>query len=459
MVDDEKRVRDRRSTSKKLALAAAAIAGLLLLSLFFYWIGSELPGSVSGPNLGPADVTVRVNTSAPTVVNKMAFGATITQDSRALFTDKGKQLLRSSLGMMNVQIMGWGADNPEPSPGEYSWKTLDQRVQLMRATGSEKMITFCCAPDWMKGGDEGDTDWSELEMAPLPSHYDDYAKLAQRVAQRYPDVQYFQVWNELKGFWNDSKNRWDYEGYTTLYNKVYHAVKEVRPDAKIGGPYVVVPSSSHYPDSQPAINALNKRALDVISYWLAHKDGGDFIVLDGGPSPEDEIFDEELKNEFAAGQYFIDVATWVQKQPNAQGLAIGWAEWYPAASQKWDDLQHINAVVANDMIYTMNSGAAYALMWGAQGDNDGIARPLGIMDKQGQPTPLYDTARAVKEAFPPGTQLYHIEVSRPEMVIALASRTQALLVNKTDQALTVDVNNMRTTLDPYQVSALAFHGT
>ena len=65
--------------------------------------------------------------------------------------------------IQNQHIMGWGGGNPEPSPGEYDWGSLDTRVEMMRRTGARMVITLCCAPDWMKGGEPGETDWSNLE--------------------------------------------------------------------------------------------------------------------------------------------------------------------------------------------------------------------------------------------------------------------------------------------------------
>src|SRR5207245_1228337 len=103
--------------------------------------------------------------------------------------------------------------------------TLDARISAIHAMGAVPVITLCCAPDWMKGGQAGTTDWSRIEVAPLSSHYGDFAALAAAVARRYPEVKYYQVWNELKGFWNDSANTWDYVGYTSFYNQVYDALK------------------------------------------------------------------------------------------------------------------------------------------------------------------------------------------------------------------------------------------
>ena len=64
----------------------------------------------------------------------------------------------------NQHIMGFGGGNPEPSPGEYDWTSLDRRVEMMRRTGARIVITLCCAPDWMKGGEPGETDWDNLAV-------------------------------------------------------------------------------------------------------------------------------------------------------------------------------------------------------------------------------------------------------------------------------------------------------
>ncbi len=401
-----------------------------------------------------ADVTVRVNTSASAGVSNLQAGATMTENSKALSTDDGKKILQSSLGMINVQIMGWGAENPEPSPGNYNWDSLDARVKIMLDSGATPMLTFCGAPDWMKGGDAGSTNWDNLDTAPLPAHYDDFAKLAQQIAKRYPQVRNFQVWNEMKGFYSDAENRWDYEGYTTMYNKVYDAVKAVRPDARIGGPYVVVSSTADYATAAPAEDAIDSKAMDVITYWLAHKHGADFIIVDGGPGTKDKVTSSGVKDEFAAGQFFTDVDNWIRKQPGAENLPIGWAEWYPGSSQNWNNTDHFNAIMANDLITTLNSGASYALLWGVQGNRKGIALPEGIMTSQSKETPYAATSKAFKDFFPPGTRLATATVSQPESVAVLASSSKALLVNKTDHTLSVDVNGTHANLNAYQVSVM-----
>ncbi|MFC7099443.1 hypothetical protein ACFQQB_02470 [Nonomuraea rubra] len=188
--------------------------------------------------------------------------------------------------LQNQHIMGFGALNPEPYPGQYFWEDLDSRMNVMRQSKATPVITLCCAPDWMKGGPEGptaDSAWAEhLEDAPYPEFFDEFAKLSATVAQRYKDVKYFMVWNEFKGFWKDHSKPADYKGYTEMYNKVYDAVKAVRPDAQIGGPYLGFDSnaggdtelrgdwgSSTRTCSTPSTTGSRTRRAPTSSSWTA----------------------------------------------------------------------------------------------------------------------------------------------------------------------------------------------
>jgi hypothetical protein len=71
-------------------------------------------------------------------------------------------------------------DNPEPSPGQYDFRSLDRRMDFIRRSGGIPVIVLCCAPDWMKGGEAGQTDWDRLEDTPLPEHFADFAALSGR---------------------------------------------------------------------------------------------------------------------------------------------------------------------------------------------------------------------------------------------------------------------------------------
>jgi hypothetical protein len=325
----------------------------------------------------------------------------------------------------------------------------------------EKVITLCCAPDWMKGGSPGETDWAKLETAPLPEHYDHFADLAAKVAQRYPDVTYFQVWNEMKGFFNNSLNRWNYEGYTTLYNKVWTKVKAVRPDAKIGGPYVVVDSygggQSHPSQVSGPWGRLDQRPLDVIQYWLKNKAGADFITIDSGTDNKDGVY---AANEFTSMAKFTATANWIRSlspstHPGSTTLPLWWAEWYPEPQNEADSIARKHAIMAAGYVATIAAGSQTALIWGPQGDTAGLGDPLSLFTDTrvaggGQPTPLHATTKIIKDHFGPGTQLYSTNNTSPNFAV-LASRNKMLVVNQTGSNQTLRVYGTNATLAPYEV--------
>jgi hypothetical protein len=291
----------------------------------------------------------------------------------------------------NVHLMGFGTTNPEPSPGDYDWSTLDQRMKLVEDTGSRTVLTACCAPDWMKGGEPGETDWDRLEAAPEPDHFGDYAKLVAATVERYPQIERVLVWNELKGFYHDEDNRWDYEGYTDLYNQIYAAVKGVRSDVEVGGPYVVLssldPGSPDSSDLSGPWGVADQRALDVVDYWLANNDGADFLAVDGSSSTREDSNPTSIS---VGAQKFADLDKWLRERSD---LPIWWAEFYPDVPQGEtggpDSPASAAATLATVAAYA-ESGASVALLWGPQGHDLKYAALWTDSTESGggQPTPL-----------------------------------------------------------------------
>src|SRR5215467_3370931 len=73
--------------------------------------------------------SVTIDLSTQEMTSQFSTGATHIQDDNVSYTTSGKQLLQSALVYQNVFVMGWGSENPEPSPGSYHWGDLDARVQ------------------------------------------------------------------------------------------------------------------------------------------------------------------------------------------------------------------------------------------------------------------------------------------------------------------------------------------
>lgn len=372
----------------------------------------------------PAGVTVTIDLSSQAGTSQFMTGVTRTQLDEGPMTPAGHQLMGQALSLQNVFIYGWGTDNPEPSKGQYDWSSLDARVNDIESSGSQAMISLCCAPDWMKGS-------SDITTAPFSQNYEDFAHLCAKVAKRYNSVKIFQVWNELKGF------NGDHQAYTTLYNDVYYAVKAVRPDAQLGGPYLGV--SPDVPVEEQV----------VYTYWLNNKLGGNFILLDGGPllGTRTDEFNSTI---------FSDWINWVRKQANGgTTLPIGWAEIYTRGLPDDSSLAayHYNATFADDIISNIKLGISYALPWGTSSPN-GVTGdadiPETMMTDSGQPTPMFYTMKDLKKYFGPGTHLYHVKISS-STVTALASPAKTMLVNHLSSNQTVAVNDTTVNLAPYQV--------
>jgi len=364
-----------------------ALAGVLLTLSVVLGSGGAIVPTVGGPEL-PG----------------LTIGVTHTQRSADHWNDRSAVdralgVLESVAPVQNQHLMGWGALNPEPRPGEYDFASLDRRIRMITRTGAEPVLTLCCAPDWMKGGSKGSTDWDHLHAAPTPDHFDDFARLAQVTAARYPGVRRFIVWNELKGFYDEERNRWDAVGYTEMYNHIYRAVKEVRPDALVGGPHVVVDSwSSAESASHPSAvtgpwGVLDQRALDVVEYWLANAVGADFIAVDGSTGTRDSGL---TTTDFAATEKLGAVTRWVRSRTD---LPVWWVEMYATTERQSPSSDPRRAaVMAQALVTVAQAGASGALLWQPEASEDVRTAALftdTTSSDGGRPLPLVSLLEAI----------------------------------------------------------------
>lgn len=401
-----------------------------------------------------------------------------------------KHLLAQSSSLTNIHIIGWGADDPWPDPAQpepTNWSTLDKKLQIALDTGTTPVITLCEAPWWMKGrlNADGSTtrltrndDFADItyDARILDNHMSDWLHLVQRIAERYMappyNVRYFQVWNELKGYYNPIINNWDggnsqgdptednaRHGYTYMYNQVYTTLKQVAqgqgidpPQVKVGGPYVVMDSwaSTNAPDRsnvKDQYGALDRRSLKVVTTWLSERIGGDFITIDGGNINKDQV---NLTDPFTATEKFADAVRWIRSldphtYPGATTLPIWWAEWYAIPFATENNPDYNNALKTYTLLQFINSGTSVALAWGYDG--------LWNADP-GTPGPWYWSAKAIKEHFPVGTPLYETS-STSQDIVALASKSSVLLINKSLLPHVVDVEGKHIPLRSFQVVVIS----
>ncbi|NRQ40513.1 xylan 1,4-beta-xylosidase, partial [Nonomuraea sp. NN258] len=388
----------------------------------------------------------------PALENWPRWGITHTQFSAdnepADAVESAKGVLGRVPMLQNQHIMGWGVGNPEPSPGQFNFRDLDRRLTFMASSRSVPVITLCCAPDWMKGGQAGRTDWSKNHtVAPKSEHFDDYAKLAARVAKQYPTVKHYMVWNEFKGFWNPDTNRWDAESYTQLYNKVYTALKKVNPEIKVGGPYVPIESNSRGGESELSgpWGVIDQRALDAITYWIEHKKGADFLVVDGASMTKDR---GNLPGDFAAQAKFGAITKWLRQKSG--DLPVWWAEWYVEPENSGWSEEKRTAVQATAMMEFARSGVTTALYWNPQMKDEGECRGCLWAPKRGDEMPMAGLLSGFTRWFPSGAPLVEVASSDPNVKV-LAQAQQVVMVNTTDKDVTATVDGKQVALGPYEI--------
>lgn len=404
-------------------------------------------------------VIINVDYTVPDGISQLETGVTHGQYSldpwgNETAVKNAKKLLSAAVRYQNQHIYGWGATNPNPKHGVYDWKTLDRRIDLIRSMGATPVITLCCAPDWMTSLSTNTSSYPNLP--PTPEHYDNFADLVRRIAMRYPDVKHYLVWNEMKGFWDDSINNWNYVEYTKMYNYVYEALKAVNPTIKVGGPYLVIEGTGSeelgYTDGWYTASPITARDLKVIDYWLTNKRGADFIVVDRKISSDSH--DPNTYSEAELMQlthWFGDITRQITLRTT---LPVWYAEDYFKPSNNW---QFQAAGLASMLYNYVRSSVAVSLRWSPQSTSDGMHkdnRQNLFSDTRvaggGQPFPNYYVYKAFHEHFGAGTQLYRTISSSPDVEV-LASATKTLLINKRSTSITVSVNGTLITMAGYQV--------
>jgi hypothetical protein len=281
-------------------------------------------------------------------MDRLDLGATLTQTT-TLDATLPATLLNNAVSYINVSLGDDGTVDPEPQPGVYDWSSLDARMRQLAPLNTAVVLRAFDAPPWM-------TATGVAKTAPLPQYYQAFANLVLATLQRYRQIHYLVVWNELKGF-RDGPNNWNAQAYTTFYNTVYTTVKAHLPNVLVGGPYVPFPpaTGSATPSSITGPwGAVSQSSLDAITYWLQHRVGADFLAVDGRTA----LPPTTPAQPFASTEMFSAIDSWLHQQTT---LPIWWMEWY-ARSPKigapaW------NAASAYALMQLAASGASNALLW------------------------------------------------------------------------------------------------
>ncbi len=409
----------------------------------------------------PTDVDVSIDRSGRQMTSSMAVGTTLNRftlrpDGDPDAIARGEDFQRRSAVYQVQPVMGNGARNPNPSPGVYDWESLDDQIEQIERTGGIPVINMWGAPDWMKGGQPGETEWGLQEVAPLPEHYNDFAELARRVAIRYPQIRHYIVWNETKGMWNPDMANYDYVEYTRMYNKVYDALKMVDPTLEVGGPYLVIEGTGSLADGKIFTREpLLERNLEFLQYWLEHSHGADFLAVDRKLAQRKDQYPYTRDELMALTPWFGEVNRRIQQ---VTSLPIWWAETYFRCDT---NAQFMAAGLASMLRHQLLAGTEVSLRWSPErqpgADEAGCVYPADDMQNLwtstqvaggGQALPAFEVYEAFKRNFGPGRSIYE-STTTSEHLETLANWYVTLLINKSPETLTVRIDGDVVQLPPY----------
>lgn len=311
------------------------------MTMFTTMAGEEAARGTSGPGGAPpppppppSTINVTIGTSdlvLGTSDGKMdtRIGWTSVHNQRRDATTKA--MLGTASTIQNQHLIGFGSNtNPQPGAGAaYDWSFMDSTYGYPTSatgyfsTAQERSIALTGCPPHMRVPKSGQT-WdpqgvrsgaslTSLSDYSPPNHswFQEFADLCAAFAARYPHVKYFLFWNELKNWYfttqysgsslippgsglpagTGSSNRYWYEGITALWNKIYVAIKAVRPDAILCGPYNSLNSFSWDNSGDWANDAFpdnymgpwgygDKKNLAVLRYFIANCTGVDILCTD-----------------------------------------------------------------------------------------------------------------------------------------------------------------------------------
>lgn len=212
----------------------------------------------------------------------------------------------------------------EPEPGRFDFGPIDRIYEADLTAGVEPLFIFAFAPPWAATDGPCDALVPTCHLPPTPDHYDDAARAAAALAERYPGARGIEIWNEPNTpyFWQPAA---DPDAYTELLKQVHAAVKEVAPQMPVAGASTSASPAGRagYIEDQDFIAAIYERgaaeSMDALSVHVYDEPG----VPSTGPALAalDQI--EATRERFGA-----DEPIWITEAGSSTsgGVAVSVAE-------------------------------------------------------------------------------------------------------------------------------------
>ncbi len=201
---------------------------LILIFLVLYAVSctSDAPLDTVLPMTSELEIEIEYIAYVPLVINDVGLFAMSAHDS-INSTEEG--LIRE-LQPSHVRLnLYWY--RVETSPGVYEWPDKSEDFAILEDMGADVWMTVKMAPRWAR-------EIPQIICSRIKTEYiDDFADFAAAASEQYPEVKYWEIWNEpdaatgveyYYGCWGDEDE--DYYGgeyYGSVIAPVYDALKAV----------------------------------------------------------------------------------------------------------------------------------------------------------------------------------------------------------------------------------------
>jgi hypothetical protein len=193
--------------------------------------------------------------------------------------------------------------------------------------------------------------------------------------------------------------------------------------------------------------SVDRRILEAVDYWLAHKHGADFVSVDG-PTASDDL--DVYPDEVTALTKFGAVNRWLRTRTD---LPIWWNEYYvEPLNLPWPENRRI-AVNAAALVELAETGATTVLYWNNEAEDGRCQGCLWIstlIPDGGAPGGMLILLQNFARWFPAGTTLVGLR-SGDRRIRVLAQAHKAVAVNVSGVRVRTRIGDTRLTFGPYEV--------
>lgn len=337
----------------------------------------------------------------------------------------------------------------------------------------------------------------EVEGRILTSKMPQFDILVDRIARRYMaapyNVRHFLLGNEMKGFYirrDGISDLWDSgmypgtpgdhadHGYTYLWNRWAGVIRAAAADMGVDpkeliliGPYAAVrteamPSNATVEVGHPlkgkSYGEFRKNAIETIDTFLKNADNPGGIAFDGGSR---NVSGGELVDIYQRQGKWADMMDYIRNHAGGAGtdLPVFVAETYlrRADNEKAGEEQYASFKTVG-IFELIRSGYTSAWLWSPVGKGEPDTPEGGLMTGTetadgAKAKAWYYALKTIHEQFPPGADLYHVEISNADAIDALANSKFVFLVNKKGSEQLAVVNGVSYNLGSYECKLIEWN--